>query len=104
MTPKSVVREDNRLNAMPMVPVACESCGARVLARKSSWNQTSVQWNAEATDRCAELADARRLAPHSDRFVFLACSALGAAIHDAVRRGVLAVVDENGGAATPSAG
>ena len=30
----------------PMVPVACRRCGAAVLARKSSWDQTSVQWSA----------------------------------------------------------
>ena len=54
----SSVRQDNRLDEMPMVPVMCRNCGAHVLARKSSWNQTSVQWNAEATARCAERAEA----------------------------------------------
>lgn len=80
-----------------MVPVVCGSCGARVLVRKSSWNQTSVQWNADATDRCAERADARRIASHTDRCVFLACSALSASIRDAVRRGDVPVVDETCG-------
>ena len=51
-------------------------CGARVLARKSSWNQTSVQWNAEASARCQERRDAQNLAAHSARGLFLACSAL----------------------------
>lgn len=92
------MREDNRLDAMPMTPVTCGTCAARVLARKSSWNQTSVQWNADATDRCAELADAGRIAAHIDRFVFLACSALGASIRDAVCRGELPVVDQVDGA------
>lgn len=49
MTLDSPVREDNRLGEMPMVSVSCRNCGARVLARKSTWNQTTVQWNAEAT-------------------------------------------------------
>ncbi|SHW58399.1 Uncharacterised protein [Mycobacteroides abscessus subsp. abscessus] len=40
-----------------MVPVGCERCGAQVLARKSSWQQTSVQWNADAESRCAQPAD-----------------------------------------------
>ncbi len=40
MTPDASVKTDNRLDEMPMVPVACRSCGARVLARKSSWSQT----------------------------------------------------------------
>jgi hypothetical protein len=95
MTLESTVREDNRLDEMPMVPVACGHCGARVLARKSSWNQTSVQWNADATARCTERADAQKIATPGSRGVFIVCSALSASIMDAVRRGELAVVDEN---------
>jgi hypothetical protein len=94
MTLKSPVREDNRFDEMPMVPVTCRTCGARVLARKSSWNQTSVQWNADATARCAERADAQKIATPGSRGVFIVCSALSASILDAVRRGDLAVVDE----------
>lgn len=94
MTLESSVREDNRLDEMPMVPVACHHCGARVLARKSSWNQTSVQWNADATARCTERADAQKIATPGSRGVFIVCSALSASITDAVRRGDLAVVDE----------
>jgi hypothetical protein len=66
-----------------------------VKARKSSWNQTSVQWNAEASARCIERRDAENLAAHSDRGLFLACSALSSAILDAVRSGDLPVVDES---------
>ncbi|OBH48654.1 ferredoxin [Mycobacterium mantenii] len=95
---ESSVREDNRLDEMPMVPVACRNCGARVLARKSSWNQTSVQWNAEATARCAERADAHKIVTPGSRGVFLVCSALSASILDAVRHGDLSVVDESDGA------
>jgi hypothetical protein len=94
MTLDSPVREDNRLDEMPMVPVACRNCGARVLARKSSWNQTSVQWNADATTRCAERAEAQKVSAHADRGVFLVCSALSESITDAVRRGDLCIVDE----------
>ncbi|MEB3981793.1 ferredoxin [Mycobacterium sp. 663a-19] len=97
MTSNSAVRRDNRLDEMPMMPVACRDCGARVLARKSSWNQTSVQWNADATARCAERAAAQRLSAPGGRGVFLACSALTESILDAVRRGELAVVDEMNG-------
>ncbi len=95
MTTDSSVKTDNRLDEMPMVPVACRSCGARVLARKSSWNQTSVQWNADATARCAERAEAQQMFAHAGRGVFLACSALGESIADAVRHGELSVVDES---------
>jgi hypothetical protein len=94
MTLDSSVRPDNRLDEMPMMPVACRSCGARVLARKSSWNQTSVQWNANATARCAERAQAEKMAAHVGRGVFLMCSALNESIIDAVRHGDLEIVDE----------
>lgn len=94
MTLESPMREDNRLDEMPMVPVVCRNCGARVLARKSSWNQTSVQWNAEATAQCAERADAQKIVTPGSRGVFLVCSALSESILDAVRHGDLSVVDE----------
>lgn len=84
-------RVDNRLDDMPMVPVVCRTCGARVLARKSSWNQTSVQWNAEATARCAERGDVDRLAGHRGG-PFLACSALRDSIQAAVAAGELTIL------------
>ncbi|MDI3422183.1 ferredoxin [Streptomyces luteolus] len=47
--------EDNRLtDGAPMRPVSCGQCGSRVLVRKSSWQQTSVQWNSEALRGCRE--------------------------------------------------
>ncbi|MCV7092132.1 ferredoxin [Mycobacterium interjectum] len=91
MTLDGSVRADNRLDEMPMMPVACRSCAALVLARKSTWNQTSVQWNAEATDRCVERREANRLAGHHGG-LFLACSALRDSIEAAVRAGELAIV------------
>ena len=87
------LRADNRLADSPMVPVQCRRCQACVLARKSSWNQTSVQWNADATARCLERRDAADLAAHSVRGLFLACSALRDSIVDAVRTGEMVVVD-----------
>jgi hypothetical protein len=88
------VRADNRLDEMPMMPVACRTCGARLLARKSSWNQTSVQWTADATTRCAERRDAEQISAPGSRGVFLACSALSESIIDEVRSGALSIVDE----------
>ena len=98
MTLDSPVRTDNRLDEMPMLPVACRSCGARVLVRKSAWNQTSVQWNADATDRCTERAEAQKVSAHANRGVFLVCSALRESILEAVRHGELSIVDETEGA------
>jgi hypothetical protein len=93
-------RVDNRLLDCPMVPVVCRNCGAHVLARKSSWNQTSVQWNSGAFARCLERRDTQNLAAYSGRGVFLACSALAESIVDAVSHGDLPVVDETVDTAT----
>jgi hypothetical protein len=101
MAPESAARTDNRLDEMPMMPVACGSCGARVLVRKSTWNQTSVQWNAEATNRCTERAEAQKVSVHTNRGVFLACSALRESILDSVRHGGLSVVDDAADATVP---
>jgi len=85
-------RTDNRLVDMPMAPITCRECGARVLARKSSWNQTSVQWDERAAARCIERQEADSLAGHN-RGPFLACAALRDSIQAAVATGELAVVD-----------
>lgn len=97
MTLDSPVRQDNRLDETPMIPVACRACGAHVLARKSSWNQTSVQWTGDATAQCAERRDAEQISAPGSRGVFLSCSALSESIIDAVRRGDLSIVDETVG-------
>ena len=87
------VRPHNRLAEMPMMPVECHGCGAQVLARKSSWQQTSVQWNAAATARCLQRRQADVLAPHGRRGLLIACSALNESIVDEACRGRLPVVD-----------
>lgn len=84
-------RIDNRLDEMPMVPVACRTCGARVLARKSSWGQTSVQWDADGMARCAERREAVRIEDNRGA-LFLACSSLRHSIEDAVTAGELTIV------------
>jgi hypothetical protein len=90
------VRSDNRLADAPMVPVTCRTCGANVLARKGSWQQTSVQWDAAALARCPQRRDAQQLSEHGGRGVFVSCSELRESIREAVRDGVLPVLDETG--------
>lgn len=89
------LRPDNRLADAPMTKVQCERCAAGVLVRKSSWNQTSVQWDAVASAGCAERSDAARLAMYGGGGLFLACSALSASIARAARRGDVQIVDEH---------
>jgi hypothetical protein len=90
------VRTDNRLADAPMVAVTCRRCGAEVLARKSSWQQTSVQWTAAAMARCPQRHEAALLSEHGGGGVFVSCSELRESIRQAVRDGVLPVLDETG--------
>jgi hypothetical protein len=89
------LRPDNRLAEAPMTTVHCERCAASVLVRKSTWNQTSVQWNSRAMASCVERGDAERLAAYGGSGLFLACSAVNASIAGATHRGDVKVVDEN---------
>ncbi|WP_326546431.1 ferredoxin [Mycolicibacterium sp. ND9-15] len=87
------VRPDNRLADAPMVSVTCRRCAASVLVRKSSWEQTSVQWDGESAARCLQRRefDAIRQADRP----FLVCSELRDSIEDAARSGSLRIVDED---------
>lgn len=87
------VRPDNRLRDAPLVPVDCRRCGATVGARKSSWAQTSVQWDAAAMAACVQRRVADALAGHG-RGPLLVCSELRASIEDAALRGDVPIVDE----------
>ena len=89
------IRTDNRLLDSPLVPVSCRHCGAAVLARKSSWHQTSVQWDGEAMATCLERRDAAAIAQHT-RGLFLVCSRLRDSIEEAARGGSLPILDEAG--------
>jgi hypothetical protein len=94
------LQADNRLAEAPMTMVRCKRCAAGVLVRKSSWNQTSLQWDAAASAGCIERTNAQRVNGYGGRALFLACSALADSITDAVRRGQLPIVDENPSATT----
>lgn len=86
------VRPDIRLADAPMVSVTCLRCHAGVQVRKSSWNQTSVQWTAAAVQSCQERCQAAELESYGSR-LFLTCSALADSITEAARSGSLPVVD-----------
>lgn len=85
-----------------MTPVICGSCGARVLARKSSWEQTSVQWNGAAMARCQERPRQGecRVSKSTDGTLlrpapFLVCPNLRDSIEQAAGMGSLPVLDES---------
>lgn len=86
------IREDVRLETAPMVPVSCSTCGARVEARKSSWDQTSIQWHDDALAACVERR-ASSARPGANGEVFPGCSSLRDALREAAVRGELPVVD-----------
>lgn len=88
------VHPDNRLADGPMQPVDCETCGTRVLVRKSSWEQTSLQWSEQSVAACEERRD---FSPRSgpDGAVFRGCESLRKSITAAVNRGdVIVQIEE----------
>lgn len=85
-------RPDNRLADGPMVPVTCSGCGASVEARKSSWEQTSIQWTGDARERCLEgRASVRGAGPNGAAFA--GCQALRDSVREAAVRGELPIQD-----------
>ncbi|MEV0783860.1 ferredoxin [Streptomyces sp. NPDC050423] len=86
------MRVDNRLaDGAPMRSLACERCAAQVLVRKSSWQQTSVQWDGRAMALCAERD------PGGSSFE--GCGSLRDTIREAALRGTIELAD-GGGSAT----
>ncbi len=85
------VRPDVRLETAPMQAVSCGTCGARVQARKSSWEQTSIQWTDEAVASCVERrASSPRSGPNGATFT--GCVSLRDSLREAAVRGDLDVV------------
>ncbi|WP_369199649.1 ferredoxin [Streptomyces sp. PU-14G] len=89
------VRSDSRFLDAPMVPVGCRACGAVVRVRKSTWDQTSVQWDAEALASCTERRSCGP-GPGPGGRVFAGCRALAAAIREAAVLGEVRVQSEGG--------
>ena len=92
MSSQVVVRPDVRLESAPMSPVSCDTCGAQVEARKSSWEQTSIQWHSADTERCLERRAA--MAPRIAGTPFAGCASLRMALSRAVDRGELPVLSD----------
>ncbi|MEV5835415.1 ferredoxin [Nocardia sp. NPDC052112] len=80
---------DERLREAPMVPVRCRQCAATVLARKSSWSQTSVQWDAQSSAACVERHTASTFSAHPLPY----CSQLRESLWAAAESGALPVLE-----------
>ena len=77
-----MIRPDNRLEDLPMTSLRCRSCAAVVQARKSSWEQTSIQWDEQARNTCLE-RQADRAERRFREADFPTCSALRESIAEA---------------------
>lgn len=80
------VRPDNRLLDAPMQPLRCDRCRAWLRVRKSSQDQTSIQWDTAAVEACLERAE-HEPAPGPNGAYFESCGALHATIDRATRTG-----------------
>ncbi|MDN3359034.1 ferredoxin [Actinomadura sp. DC4] len=84
-----MIRSDERLDDLPMTPVECQRCRATVRVRKSSWQQTSVQWDEAGTRACPERrspADAGGPVREAD---FFTCAGLRESIAQATLSGAI---------------
>ncbi|CEA08715.1 hypothetical protein BN1051_02073 [Arthrobacter saudimassiliensis] len=81
---------DTRLLDTPMQPLACRECIAVVQVRKSSWQQTSIQWDADALKACRERPGFCAGGEPAERFA--GCETLAASIRQASTEGRLPVI------------
>ena len=75
-----------------MTPLACGACGARVEVRKSSWDQTSIQWHDDGLQACVERR-ATTASSGANGAVFPGCANLRATVREAAVTGALGIVD-----------
>ena len=72
---------DVPISELPMQSVSCTECIARVQVRKSTWQQTSIQWNSEALEACRERPLAGQGGSPKEQFV--GCETIRAEIREA---------------------
>jgi YD repeat-containing protein len=88
-----VTRSDDRLDDLPMTPVQCQRCHAIVQVRKSSWQQTSVQWDEAGARTCPERRTS--LSGGGIREAdFFTCAGLRESIAQAALSGTIPLVDD----------
>lgn len=82
--------------AARFTPLACGACGTRVLVRKNSLAQTSVQWLSDAARSCPRFAARAADGAPGGTAQLQSCPDLRDSIDRAVREGVLEVPDHDG--------
>ncbi|BBZ31552.1 hypothetical protein [Mycolicibacterium confluentis] len=73
-----------------LTPVDCRFCHATVAVKKLGPEHTAVQWNSDATQRCAVFAEARAEGKQSSQL--RACPRLSDSIKHAIAEGCLEAV------------
>jgi hypothetical protein len=87
-----VIHADNRLADLPMTPVECQRCHATVRVRKSSWQQTSVQWDEAGARTCPERRTSL-VAGGIREADFFTCAGLRESIAQAALSGTISFVE-----------
>lgn len=72
-------------------PVDCATCGNRVLVRKSSMAQTSIQWTTGGVTHCPRFAE--RVTSGQHTALIDGCPDLAETIAAGVRQGMIEVAD-----------
>jgi hypothetical protein len=84
---EATVRDRERYLNSGLAPVDCRFCHATVAVKKLGPGHTAVQWNSEASQRCATFAEVRASGGDSSRS--RACPRLADSIKHAVAEGCL---------------
>jgi hypothetical protein len=87
-----VIHADDRLADLPMTPVECQRCHATVQVRKSSWQQTSVQWDEAGARTCPERRSSLSAGGIREAD-FFTCAGLRESIAQAALSGTISLVE-----------
>jgi hypothetical protein len=98
-----VIHADNRLADLPMTPVECQRCHATVQVRKSSWQQTSVQWDEAGARTCPERRPSLSAGGIREAD-FFTCAGLRESIAQAALSGTIPLVEDMAEGSAPREG
>jgi hypothetical protein len=93
-TSPETLEDQRRYTEDRLVEVACLDCLAKVRVKKNSEHQTSIQWDTDSLQHCAEFG--RAASQPEGRPIREACSRLRSSIDQAVKDGVLEVGAQDG--------